>query len=88
MGSASELHTHGTWKVRSCCKEEVLTRHIKEGAKQKEKESKRKTLECNHLGDECCNVFFDALSVTCYRKWKRRREGCKLIVKKLYLSQL
>ena len=45
-------------KVRSCCKEEVLTWHIKEGVNKKKTESKRKTLECNHLGDECCNVFF------------------------------
>ena len=57
MPSASVLLTHGTWKVRSCCKEEVLTRRIKEGVNKKKTESKRKTLECNHLGDECCSVF-------------------------------
>ena len=44
MGGASLLHTHGTWKVRSCCKEEVLTRHIKERVKQKENREQREDI--------------------------------------------
>ena len=82
MGSASLLHTHGMWKVPSCCKEEVLTRHIKERVKQKENRKQREDIRVQSFKNEKHdNVFFDAsvcklivsggtlyiLNATCYR---------------------
>lgn len=64
MDGAFLLSTHRMWRRRSCCKGEVLVRHVKEGAKLKENKNKGKTLESHHLGDdEHDNVFFDAGNV-------------------------
>ena len=49
------------WKVPSCCKEEVLTRHIKERVKQKENRKQREDIRVQSFRNEKHdNVFFDA----------------------------
>lgn len=70
------------WKVPSCCKEEVLTRHINERVKQKENRKQREDIRVQSFRNEKHdNVFFDAsvcklivsggtlyiLNATCYR---------------------
>ena len=62
MGCASLLRTHGMWKVRSCCKEEVLSRHIKERVNKREQREDIRVQSFRY--DEHDNVFFDALNAT------------------------
>lgn len=59
------------WKVPSCCKGEVLIRHIKEGVKQKENRKQREDIRVQSFKNEKHdNVFFDAVL---WKREERRR---------------